>query len=183
MYCSSCEDVFTIKENIIRTCQCGKVSGTIRNDQAYSNCTTNLSYTVSATRWQQIMLREIDMNVAILNVKHNEEDKLFCIKVIEYLNDKAGTGYKTKFPSTSATLILERKKEYDLIIDDFYKVIDKKCKDWLWDEHMKKFLRPMTLFNKTKFENYIGELNGKQSDSAGGKVLSQFASSVHEAKK
>jgi len=43
-------------------------------------------------------------------------------------------------------------------VKDCIDVIDKKVKDWLDDEKMYKFLRPSTLFNPTKFENYLNEL-------------------------
>jgi hypothetical protein len=37
-------------------------------------------------------------------------------------------------------------------------VIAKKCREWLHDEHMNEYLRPATLFNRTKFAQYQGEL-------------------------
>ena len=182
LFCSSCEDIITLRENMVQTCQCGKVSGSIVNDQTQCNIPNTLSYTVSALKFRSLLVNEIDTNIKPLNQRFVEEDRLFCVKVLEYLNHKAGTDYKTKFPSTAATAILLRKKELDLILDDFYKVIDKKCKDWLGSTY-EKFLRPMTLFNKTKFENYIGELHGKEQGDTTGRIIGQFASTVQAAKK
>lgn len=39
--------------------------------------------------------------------------------------------------------------------EDFFKVIDTKCKQWL-NTNMEKFLRPETLFSN-KFEGYLNE--------------------------
>jgi uncharacterized phage protein (TIGR02220 family) len=37
-------------------------------------------------------------------------------------------------------------------------VIAKKTREWLHDEHMTEYLRPATLFNRTNFAQYQGEL-------------------------
>lgn len=182
LFCSSCEDVITLKKDITRSCSCGKVVGTIKDDYSESSLPEGFSFALSGERFVRLLIGEINLNVRKLNERFNEDDRGFCVKVLEYLNDRAGTDYKTKFPSTAATQILHRRKELDLIIDDFYKVIDKKCKDWLGTDY-EKYLRPMTLFNKTKFENYLGELNGKQSNNTLGKTIGQFASAVQSAKK
>ena len=42
-------------------------------------------------------------------------------------------------------------------IDDFKKVIDVKCAQWLNDPNMKKYLRPETLFKASHFESYLNE--------------------------
>ena len=41
--------------------------------------------------------------------------------------------------------------------DDFKNVIDKKIHQWLTDEKMRKFIRPITLFAPSHFENYLNE--------------------------
>lgn len=43
--------------------------------------------------------------------------------------------------------------------NDFKTVIDKKVDQWRSDETMAKYLRPETLFNRTKFESYLNELS------------------------
>lgn len=40
-------------------------------------------------------------------------------------------------------------------VDDFKKVIDKKCNEWIGTEY-EKFLRPETLFG-SKFEGYLNQ--------------------------
>ena len=93
------------------------------------------------------------------NENNNDNIKENIIKeIIDYLNLKANTNYKYKTNKTK-TLIQSRLNE-DFKIDDFKRVIDNKCDDWLNTE-MSKYIRPETLFG-TKFESYLNEK--KQQD-------------------
>jgi len=76
--------------------------------------------------------------------------------IINYLNEKTGSNFDPKNKS-NMDLIRARFNE-GRKVKDFITVIDKKIKDWLTDEKMYKFLRPSTLFNRTKFESYINEI-------------------------
>ena len=73
--------------------------------------------------------------------------------IIDRLNDVAGTNYKARTPKTR-TLIQARLKE-GFSLEDFNRVIDKKCREWSNTE-MAKYLRPETLFG-TKFESYLNQ--------------------------
>lgn len=73
--------------------------------------------------------------------------------IIDRLNDVAGTKYKAGTPKTK-TLIQARLKE-GFSLEDFNRVIDKKCREWSNTE-MAKYLRPETLFG-TKFESYLNQ--------------------------
>lgn len=75
--------------------------------------------------------------------------------VIAYLNEKAGTKYRSSTPKTQ-TLIRARAKE-GFTLDDFKTVIDKKCAEWL-GTNMEQYLRPETLFG-SKFESYLNSNN------------------------
>jgi uncharacterized phage protein (TIGR02220 family) len=71
---------------------------------------------------------------------------------LEYLNNKAGKKYKET--DTNLSFILERIKEgYEL--NDFKKAVDNQVVEWANDEKMNKFLRPSTLFQKSKFDGYV----------------------------
>lgn len=74
---------------------------------------------------------------------------------ILYLNKKANRNFDPKNKSNQ-NLIKARLNE-GRTIEDFKKVIDKKCAQWLNNEKMMVYLRPSTLFNATKFENYLNE--------------------------
>lgn len=77
--------------------------------------------------------------------------------IVDYLNSKAGTNYRSTTPKTQK-LINARMSE-GFKVDDFKAVIDKKCADWLKTD-MEKYLRPETLFG-TKFEGYLNEKQGR----------------------
>ena len=76
-------------------------------------------------------------------------------EVVEYLNIKANRNYR---PGTTKTKSLISARLKDYTVEDLKAVIDFKVGEWLENEKMNKYLRPETLFNETKFENYINEL-------------------------
>lgn len=79
-----------------------------------------------------------------------DKDNIYT-PVIAYLNEKAGTSYRATTAKTQ-TVIRARVSE-GFKLEDFQKVIDKKCAEWIGTE-WEKFLRPETLFG-TKFEGYL----------------------------
>lgn len=72
-------------------------------------------------------------------------------EIISYLNSKAGTHYRNV--DSNRKLITARMKE-GYTVDDFKTVIDKKCDEWKGTD-MQQFIRPVTLFQASKFENYL----------------------------
>ena len=74
--------------------------------------------------------------------------------IVEYLNKKAGTKYKPTREKTREHINARLAEGHT--VEDFFKVIDNKCTEWLGTE-WEKYLRPDTLFGN-KFEGY---LNGK----------------------
>lgn len=93
--------------------------------------------------------------------KVKKEDTLSskCALIINYLNEKTGRNEKgqRKFDPKNAVVFLRARFNEGRTVKDCIDVIDIKLKDWLNDEKMFQFLRPSTLFNKTKFENYISQ--------------------------
>lgn len=89
--------------------------------------------------------------------KDKKEDTLSsrCEMIINYLNEKTGRNYGLKNKST--TDLMRARFNEGRTVKDFQTVIDKKVKDWLTDDKMNVYLRPSTLFNRTKFENYLNE--------------------------
>ncbi|RMC50852.1 conserved phage C-terminal domain-containing protein [Lactobacillus sp. ESL0225] len=75
-------------------------------------------------------------------------------EVIDYLNEKAGTKYKSSSAFSKRLIDARVKEGYSL--EDFKMVIQNKCATWLHDSKMNKYLRPQTLFG-TKFEGYLNE--------------------------
>ena len=81
--------------------------------------------------------------------KEEEEKK----KIIETLNSKLGTRYKTNSKNTQTKLNARLNEGYKL--DDFIAVIDKKVDEWKETE-FERYLCPDTLFG-TKFEKYLNQ--------------------------
>ena len=97
--------------------------------------------------------------------KGEEKEQVPYGEIISFLNTKANTDYREGTKKTK-DLIRARFNE-NFTLNDFKKVIDIKCREWLYDDKMKKFLRPETLFG-TKFESYLNQESIKINDKNGG---------------
>lgn len=84
-------------------------------------------------------------------------------KIMEYLNNKLNTRYKSTSQKTQ-TLVRARLRD-GYTVDDFEKVIDIKCDEWL-NTSMSKYLRPETLFSN-KFEGYLNQQPKQQNTGFG----------------
>jgi len=89
----------------------------------------------------------------------DEPDSVPYKEIIDYLNEKANTKYRSSGSKTKLLIKARVNDGFDL--DDFKKVIATKTSQWLNDPKMKKFLRPETLFG-TKFEGYLNEVGVTQ---------------------
>lgn len=74
-------------------------------------------------------------------------------EILSYLNEKAGKAYEPV--KVNIDLIEARLKE-GATTDVLREVVDRKCAQWLGKEQ-EIYLRPATLFNRTKFAQYQGE--------------------------
>ena len=88
------------------------------------------------------------------SINNKEIYKESIEEIINYLNNKIDTHYRTTTPKTKQ-LITARLNE-GFKVDDFKTVIDNKYSTWFKDKKMCNYLRPETLFG-TKFENYLNE--------------------------
>ena len=73
--------------------------------------------------------------------------------ILDYLNSKTGKHFKNV--KKTRELITARYNE-GYRLEDFKRVIDVKCAQWLNDQRMRRYLQPSTLFG-TKFEGYANE--------------------------
>lgn len=95
--------------------------------------------------------------------KNNVELELdFVQEIINYLNNKANKHFKASSNATKKLISGRIRDGYTL--EDFKNVIDIKTKQWLTNPDMNKYLQPSTLFNATKFENYLNEGNTLESN-------------------
>ena len=89
-------------------------------------------------------------------------------EIISYLNQKARTNYKPTTKSTQKHINARLNEGYT--VEDFKKVIDTKCSEWLNTDYS-KYLRPETLFGN-KFESYLNTSAAVQNNIfAGYKVI------------
>ncbi|WP_096199491.1 phage replisome organizer N-terminal domain-containing protein [Bacillus sp. FJAT-45350] len=86
--------------------------------------------------------------------KEEEREVIPFVEIITYLNQAANKNYRSSTRKTK-DLIKTRWNE-GFKLDDFKRVIDIKCSEWLKDKKMNQFLRPDTLFG-TKFEGYLNQ--------------------------
>jgi hypothetical protein len=98
--------------------------------------------------------------------------KAYAKEIINYLNEKAGTSYSLQ---SNQELIVARLKD-GFMVEDFKIVIDKKVKDWKGTD-WSKYLRPLTLFSKSKFENYLNS----QDEPAIASDFNKFTESIIKA--
>lgn len=77
-------------------------------------------------------------------------------QVIQFLNLKTQRNYR---PTGAVREIIEARLRSGVDVQEMKAVIAVKAREWLDDEVMNKYLRPKTLFNRTNFENYLGEIN------------------------
>lgn len=86
----------------------------------------------------------------------SKKDIQLVEEVILYLNEKTGKKFQSSTKSYQKE-ILGRLKTGDYTLEDFKTVIDFKCKEWLNNEKMNKYLRPDTLFRDSNFNKYLNE--------------------------
>jgi uncharacterized phage protein (TIGR02220 family) len=78
-----------------------------------------------------------------------------ALEILSFLNEKTGRNYQPL--AANVDMIVARLKD-GATLDDCRAVVAKKAREWKGDEKMDLYLRPATLFNRTKFAQYQGEL-------------------------
>lgn len=75
--------------------------------------------------------------------------------LVDYLNTLANRNYK---PVPSNIKLLRARLAEGHTPQEIADVIARKCAEWLDDPRFSQYLRPATLFNAEKFNQYVGEL-------------------------
>lgn len=112
-----------------------------------------------------------EMSSLIVNEKNAYTEKDKCLKktankkvlemaiqAVEYLNLKTGRRFVAN--TEEVLLMVKSRMESGFTLDDFQKVIDNKCEEWLGDAKMSRYLRPQTLFSD-KFDGYLTQESPK----------------------
>lgn len=99
-----------------------------------------------------------------LKVVWTEETK----HIIDYLNKRTGKKYSVKTKKTAQ--LVHKLLDNGFTVEDFERVIDIKCKQWLDNEKMNQYLRPRTLFSE-KFEDYLNEASARVQQASSGQSV------------
>lgn len=102
------------------------------------------------TKDQQSSNKELTPNK---NVKNDKEDNIPFSAIVDYLNEKTGSSYRSGTEKTKRHIRARWAEGFRL--SDFKRVIDVKTAEWQSTD-MAKYLRPETLFG-TKFESYLNQ--------------------------
>lgn len=100
-------------------------------------------------------------NLSVDNIDNNLY--IYIVEIVDYLNEKSGKSYSPKTASTQKHIIARLNEGRTL--DDFKKVIDNKCAQWLGTK-WENYIRPETLFAPAKFENYLNSTTGGDNSAS-----------------
>lgn len=108
-----------------------------------SNAVQTPSVTEAVSSKQEVLVKDI------VGLKPD------AVAILEFLNEKAGRAYQ---PTDANLGLIKARLKEGYTVAQCKQVIAKKCREWGGDDKMAPYLRPATLFNCTKFNNYAGEL-------------------------
>jgi uncharacterized phage protein (TIGR02220 family) len=84
-----------------------------------------------------------------------------AVEVLNFLNAKTGRKFPARNPKGAPTanseVVMARFRE-GYTVEDCKAVIAAKYRQWNHDEKMAKYMTPETLFRRSNFERYLGEL-------------------------
>ncbi len=132
--------------------------GCVQNEQTYTR-----EYTESTTENNNVSEEKPSKVVWTDETRH----------IIDYLNKRAGKKYSVKTKKTAQ--LIHKLLDNGFTVEDFERVIDIKCEQWLKNEKMNQYIRPRTLFSE-KFEDYLNEapVRMKQQEASGQSVAAKM---------
>lgn len=87
-------------------------------------------------------------------VVHNDTAKL----ALDYLNQKTGRNFR---PTKANINAINARIKGGATLDQIRAVIDVKWDDWGKDDKMRQYLRPITIFRESNFDNYLVQASEK----------------------
>ena len=99
-------------------------------------------------------------NKEVKDIVEQEPEPIPYREIIDYLNQKAGKSFKHSAAGNKKVIKARWNEGYKL--DQFKRVVDNKCQDWLNDEKMSLYLQPSTLFGN-KFDQYLNQRKGNSN--------------------
>lgn len=113
----------------------------------------------TSQKFRPELVKKLD---SIIN-KEEKENIYTCIstEIIEYLNKKSNSNFR--IDSRNNRLHISARVADGYKLEDFKKVIDIKCEEWLGTP-MEKYLNPETLFRLSNFEKYLNQKKSYKSN-------------------
>lgn len=105
------------------------------------------------------------------NPNPNPNPNPYIKDILSFLNEKTGRHFKE---SKETERLINGRINEGYTVEDFKKVIEKKCKEWKDDSKMASFLRPSTLFAPSHFDEYLNAPEGKVVQFSGENAKNQF---------
>lgn len=133
-------------------------------DKMADNCLTDIE--IEEEKEEREKKKEKEEEIYI-----KETEDFHYNEIIEYLNNKVGSNYKTE--SKEIKKFIKQHIEEGFIKEDFINVINKKHKEWNGTSYS-KYLRPETLFGD-KFESYVNQQEPEKSRYDGFNFNSLYA--------
>ena len=141
----------------------------VQNEQTMCSNRTD-----GCVQFEQTYTREYTENTTENNNNVSEEKPLKVVwteetkHIIDYLNKRTGKKYSVKTKKTAQ--LIHKLLDNGFTVEDFEKVIDIKCKQWLNNDKMNQYLRPRTLFSE-KFEDYLNEAPARVQQASSGQSV------------
>lgn len=108
------------------------------------------------------MIKQVDQGTPfdedLFGDPQDKHERVIWKEVLDYLNLKSKKSFK--YVDAHKRLIEARIKEGNSK-EDFFKVIDDRVGEWICDPVMRRYLRPSTLFQASKFEGYLNDYDPK----------------------
>lgn len=139
-----------------------RTDGCVQNEQTYTR-----DYTETTTENNNNVSEEKPLKVV-----WTEETK----HIIDYLNKRTGKKYSVKTKKTAQ--LIHKLLDNGFTVEDFERVIDIKCKQWLNNEKMNQYLRPRTLFSE-KFEDYLNEAPARVQQESSGQLVADKMKEIY----
>ncbi len=112
-------------------------------------------------RRRQHMLDILESSGEVQNVSGVTKYLEVVKDVLSHLNEKTGKQYRWQSRDNQLIITARLKEKYTK--EDLLKVIDNQCERWLGDEKMEPYLRPVTIFGRSKIEGYLNNDKGLSS--------------------
>lgn len=138
-------------KELISSIDCSELNSTTDKKQNNNQDKEQNTFYCSADEYEAEL---IDDHVSVKS-QTMKAYKSQAIEILNFLNNRTGREYRPV--DSNLKLIIARLKS-GASITDCRQVIAKKTREWKSNPTMAEYLRPATLFNATKFEQYLGEL-------------------------